>query len=146
MDSENVSFHFYSLFHPFIYLLDILCTKVRCALQLGYVHNVSVFRKCQPFLYHAGYCKKVAWVKTDNSSFISIQRFVSIPCICYFLMLLAWWYVLHCSQMLYLIPCSLSGANLKVCNLSPFICCFSDQIRKGPSPLMVFFNCRATWH
>jgi hypothetical protein len=40
--------------------------------------------------------------------------------------------------MLYLIPCLLSGANLKVCNLSPFICCFSDQIRKGPSPLMFF--------
>jgi hypothetical protein len=40
--------------------------------------------------------------------------------------------------MLYLIPCLLSGANLKVCNLSPFICCFGDQIRKGPSPLMFF--------
>ena len=66
-------------------------------------------------------------------------------------MLFSWcyWYndmCLHCSQMLYLIPCSLSGANWKVCYLSPFIWCFQNQIRKGPSFLMSLFCCRATWH
>ena len=148
---------FYSLFHQFIYLLDILATGTRWGLwwKWTWSGHVSSMRshlcliRVDLFWYHAGYCKKVAWIKTDYSSFISIQRFVFVHCTCYFHDVWCYWYndmCLHCSQMLYLIPCSLSGANWKVCYLSPFIWCFQNQIRKGPSFLMSLFCCRATWH
>jgi len=99
---------FYSLFHQFIYLLDILATGTRWGLwwKWTWSGHVSSMRshlcliRVDLFWYHAGYCKKVAWIKTDYSSFISIQRFVFVHCTCYFHDVWCYWYNDRCCIVL----------------------------------------------
>ena len=139
---------FYSLFHQCIYLLDILATGTRWGLwwKWTWSGHVSSMRshlcliRVDLFWYHAGYCKKVAWIKTDYSSFISIQRFVLVHCTCYFHdvidIMICVCIVLRC--------CTWSLARFQertercVIYLLLFGV-FSNQIRKGPSCLMSLF-------
>jgi len=145
---------FYSLFHQCIYLLDILATGTRWCLwwkwtRSGHVSSMRshLFNKSWPVLVS---CRLLQKGCLNQNRRLLIYIYPKV-CTRSLHMLFSWcyWYndmCLHCSQMLYLIPCSLSGANWKVCYLSPFIWCFQNQIRKGPSFLMSLFCCRATWH
>ena len=82
---------FYSLFHHlficWIFLLlvhDEVFDENELGQAMYHLWDLTFLIRVDLFWYHAGYCKKVAWIKTDYSSFISIQRFVFVHCTCYF--------------------------------------------------------------
>jgi hypothetical protein len=145
---------FYSLFHQFIYLLDILATGTRWCLWWkwtwsGHVSSMRshLFNKSRPVLVS---CRLLQKGCLNQNRRLLIYIYPKV-CIRSLHMLFSWcyWYNDICCIVLRCCTWSLACFQERTERCAIYFLLFgvfSNQIRKGPSFLMSLFCCRATWH